>query len=579
MMPCGHEGATLMRFLKARKWHVGKAASMIQSTVQWRAEQNAAEALTTTMDDETEAKLRQCIPSGYIGYTKTGCPLKLEYTTKINIVDLLRSGITVDQYVFYHMRAMEYLMQVQFKEAANAIGEEVVDQQAVILDLSNLSMKMLNSTFFTVFAKISKMYQDNYPETMSMMFLVNIPSFFHAVWRLLSGAIDERVREKILFLRSRDLAALREHIDERYLPEHLGGCNPGEGGKHVNGVDGYVPPVDRAMHREISRRQLDREAADYASDPERPPATPARTKELKHVQSDSSLIGSSGAPNAGEGHCRRPDRRVVTVASAPAAGPVIEGASSDSSHCSGEPSLRATPDASGDDILPWPCGAQQPRPAPLQKLRRRLNDMGSRRGRSNSSDGGPRRNRMQKLLCMKRPTTAADGLQEGGDPGLGSAPESQAGTPARAIHALRSQSASEGRIGAHPSPSCRVSQSCRASPYAADAVLDSDSDSEGAWERPARKRPDGRPRCAPVCSAAAAAASSPPAHRRSPLGRGGGPAEGSAPPPSRGLCLWGLHVCEPGLISMGRPTAAMLAVVSAFGVLSLAIRVLGAGAA
>ena len=58
---------------------------------------------------------------------------------------------------------MEYLVQVQFQEAADRAGVEVIDQQTVIMDLSGLSLKQLSPTFFAVFRRISTMYQDNYP--------------------------------------------------------------------------------------------------------------------------------------------------------------------------------------------------------------------------------------------------------------------------------------------------------------------------------------------------------------------------------------------------------------------------------
>lgn len=114
-------------------------------------------------------------------------------------------------------------------------------------DLSGLSLKQLSPTFFSVFTRISKMYQDNYPvsrfpygygghfrhappamclqETMSAMFLVNIPGFFHMVWRMLSPAIDERVKQKIFFLRSRDLDILKDFIPGS-LVLHPPSCPP-----------------------------------------------------------------------------------------------------------------------------------------------------------------------------------------------------------------------------------------------------------------------------------------------------------------------------------------------------------------
>jgi hypothetical protein len=58
---------------------------------------------------------------------------------------------------------MEFLVNFQFQTAADLAGVEVVDNQAVILDLKGLSLKMMNSTSLNAFRTMSTLYQDHYP--------------------------------------------------------------------------------------------------------------------------------------------------------------------------------------------------------------------------------------------------------------------------------------------------------------------------------------------------------------------------------------------------------------------------------
>lgn len=51
--------------------------------------------------------------------------------------------------------------------------------------------------------------------------------------------------------------ALPSPLAEEYLPVSLGGASKGEDGRFVNSPDGYLPPVHRAMQKEISKRMLD----------------------------------------------------------------------------------------------------------------------------------------------------------------------------------------------------------------------------------------------------------------------------------------------------------------------------------
>eukprot|EP00873_Tetraselmis_striata_P028667 jgi/Tetstr1/448931/TSEL_036157.t1 len=257
MLPCGNLDATLVRYAKAVKWDLQRAADKLEKTVLWRAENDVAHALTRMLPEDVEDALRKNIPAAFIGHSKQGAPVFLNHTTGIDIVAIMKAGANMDDYVFYHVRAMEYLVNCQFQPAADHHGCQVVDSQCIILDLKGLSLKMLNSMTLSAFRTMSTLYQDHYPELMSMMFLVNVPAFFSTIWRMVSSTLDETVRQKIFFLRPRDFDVMKDFVDDEVIPATLGGLNMGEGGRLLNDTDGYINVIQRQMYTEIARRQAE----------------------------------------------------------------------------------------------------------------------------------------------------------------------------------------------------------------------------------------------------------------------------------------------------------------------------------
>ena len=65
--------------------------------------------------------------------------------------------------------------------------------------------------------------QDNYPEIMSSLFIVNAPFIFKGAWAMLKPFIDEKTRKKISILGSKYQKDLFKHVDPDNVPSELGG--------------------------------------------------------------------------------------------------------------------------------------------------------------------------------------------------------------------------------------------------------------------------------------------------------------------------------------------------------------------
>ncbi|KAL6177715.1 hypothetical protein ACLB2K_049239 [Fragaria x ananassa] len=69
--------------------------------------------------------------------------------------------------------------------------------------------------------------QDYYPERLGKMFIVHVPFVFMTVWKIVCPFIDNKTKEKIVFVENKMLkSTLLEEIDESQLPEKYGGKLP-----------------------------------------------------------------------------------------------------------------------------------------------------------------------------------------------------------------------------------------------------------------------------------------------------------------------------------------------------------------
>lgn len=59
----------------------------------------------------------------------------------------------------------------------------------------------------------SKISQDNYPEMMGKMFIINSPLVFKTVWAVIKGWIDEKTRAKIEILGSGYMKKLTDLVE------------------------------------------------------------------------------------------------------------------------------------------------------------------------------------------------------------------------------------------------------------------------------------------------------------------------------------------------------------------------------
>eukprot|EP00246_Nothoceros_aenigmaticus_P002365 TRINITY_DN13217_c0_g1_i1.p1 TRINITY_DN13217_c0_g1~~TRINITY_DN13217_c0_g1_i1.p1 ORF type:complete len:289 (+),score=58.45 TRINITY_DN13217_c0_g1_i1:81-947(+) len=214
---------TLLRFLRARSFDVGKAKAMFEAMIEWRQE-IGADTIRETFEFPERKATKALYPHFHHKTDKVGRPVYIERLGQLNIEEVLKVT-TIDRMLLYHVKEWEVLIDWKFPACTRAAGK-MIAQSLTILDLKGVTMKHMSKQVRHFIQKITKLDQDYYPEHLGNMIIVNAPTAFKAIWSLVKPCLDKRTQKKIEVHGGHFSHKLLELVDRESLPTFLGGsCN------------------------------------------------------------------------------------------------------------------------------------------------------------------------------------------------------------------------------------------------------------------------------------------------------------------------------------------------------------------
>ncbi|EDV21362.1 uncharacterized protein TRIADDRAFT_60313 [Trichoplax adhaerens] len=207
----------LLRWLRARDFNVSKAEEMICKSMIYRKEMK----LDTIMDDFNVPEVIQTYQAAnIIGFTKTGAPLMV-----------MRNGIIDRKGIYLSVRRQEMTKYcLRLVEKCNSLMEEKsketgrnVKGMVFIQDFEGFGLKNMHRPSITFFAQMTKIYDENYPELMDAVYIVNAPKIFYVIYAAIKPFLNERTRQKVHIFAGNYESKLVEAVGSKYLPKFLGG--------------------------------------------------------------------------------------------------------------------------------------------------------------------------------------------------------------------------------------------------------------------------------------------------------------------------------------------------------------------
>ena len=241
------EDHTLARFLKARQWDVKKAFKMYKDTAAWRAEFGTQELRADGFDFPEVEEVQECYPTYYHKTDKFGRPVYIEELGACQVDKLLKCT-DMDRMLKYHIAEWEKLTAWRY-HCCSTKEKRKIFTSTTIMDLKGLALKNFNKVTRNFVSTIAKVDQDNYPEHLGTMFIINAPFIFTTIWAFVKPLLDKRTTAKIHVLGTKYMDQLKEFIEPENIPGHMGGLCQCGGKRGCRGWDAG-PWRDKAFKTE-----------------------------------------------------------------------------------------------------------------------------------------------------------------------------------------------------------------------------------------------------------------------------------------------------------------------------------------
>ncbi|GFS58166.1 SEC14-like protein 3 [Nephila pilipes] len=207
------------RFLKARDFNLDHAEIMLRKHLQWRKDFS----LDTILNDYTPPEgLVKHFPGGLIGVDKNRCPVKYFAFGNLDPIGIRKAAKFSD--IVKHIIQTTEREMIFLKKQSTEVGKELPGS-VYICDFKDMPFsvatdkKALEHSIY-----LSKMYQDNYPERLKAVYIINISPYFALFFNIIKTFLAAAIIKKIHFCSRDDFKnKLISVIDADELPAFLGG--------------------------------------------------------------------------------------------------------------------------------------------------------------------------------------------------------------------------------------------------------------------------------------------------------------------------------------------------------------------
>ncbi|KAJ5358774.1 uncharacterized protein N7496_011187 [Penicillium cataractarum] len=218
-----HPDSLLLRFLRARKWDVGKGFTMMVTNFLWRKEVQVDDdilpkgelyALEQARDESLTAKQKK-EGRDFIEQLKTGKSFLHGFDRQGRPVNYVR--VKIHKPGAQSEEVLERYI-VHVIETTRLIVVPPIETGTIVFDMTGFSLSNME---YQPVKFIIKCFEANYPESLGQLLIHNAPWIFSGIWRLIHGWMDPVVASKVHFTRS--VNDLDKFITRDQIPRELAG--------------------------------------------------------------------------------------------------------------------------------------------------------------------------------------------------------------------------------------------------------------------------------------------------------------------------------------------------------------------
>ncbi|KAJ5947662.1 hypothetical protein N7466_000677 [Penicillium verhagenii] len=236
--PASHDDATILRFLRARKFDVEGAWAQFKDTEDWRKE-NAIESLYQNIGVDSYEAARRMYPQWTGRRDRRGIPIYVFEIQHLNskAMAAYNSTMSTGTPETHNSSSVPARLLNLFALYENLLGfvmplcsalsrpnpETPIVTSTNIVDVSGVGLKQ--------FWNLKSHMQDasvlataHYPETLDRIFIVGAPGFFPTVWGWIKRWFDPGTTSKIFILSAAEVQpTLASFMDPASIPKQYGG--------------------------------------------------------------------------------------------------------------------------------------------------------------------------------------------------------------------------------------------------------------------------------------------------------------------------------------------------------------------
>lgn len=257
----------LLRCWIATKGNTADAIRRVCDILEWRARERVDQILGDAVSTTDELQFRTLLRYALPGVDRKARPLLIEAIGQWDM-DLLDASVRQkrQQLIRAHVVVCELLLKQSFDALAAAPRRVATEYEmqwlmpsrwVVIFDMQGLSWRYLRyPAVLSCLKEINTLDERYYPDTIDQMFVVNAPSVFHLIWRIVSGFVHTDTCAKVHVLRKGEFEVLVEECGAEHLPAQLGGKRTLTSGPYMlpesSGVADTLPRPKGSSHRPMA---------------------------------------------------------------------------------------------------------------------------------------------------------------------------------------------------------------------------------------------------------------------------------------------------------------------------------------